>query len=142
MRRTSIFLAVFVAIAGTAFAEQYVVDAGKNCVFMTQSARVLDRAVKVKLSMNTRYRVSLEGEAFFSNQTGADADPMPGVIIFYATGEQDGFASLYRVLKPGESFRFTTPGEEDHNVFLMAFVMDYWDASANTGKYVLTVDKE
>lgn len=142
MKKVLLVFAVISAFTFVAFAEQHVVDADKNCVFMNRNVKLSERAVRVKLSMNTRYRVSLSGAAFFTDQTGPNADPMPGAVIFYPTNEQDGFAILYRLLKPGETIRFTTPNEEDHNVFLMAFVMDYWDASPNRGKYILTVEKD
>ncbi|MDA8127025.1 MAG: hypothetical protein M0009_17790 [Deltaproteobacteria bacterium] len=142
MKRVVWGLVVLLLCWGTGFAEQYPIDPQKNCLFLGKPFNPAEKAVKVKLAMNTRYRVGLSGEAFLSNQTGAEADPLPGVVLFYATNEQDGFATLYRVLKPGETIRFTTPNEEDPNVFLLAFVMDYWEQSINTGKYVLTVDKE
>jgi len=137
-----ILLSVVIFAVSAASAEQYTIDAQKNCLFLNKASNITEKAVKVKLKMNTAYKVSLSGEAFFSNQAGAEADPMPGVVIFYPTNEQDGFASIYRVLKPGESIKFKTPNEEDNNVFILAFVMDYWDASVNKGSYILTVEKE
>jgi hypothetical protein len=131
-----------IALGSNLFAEQYRIDTNKNCLFLNKDASIQGKAVNVKLDMNTKYRITLSGEGFFSNQTGSKADPMPGVVLFYATNEQDGFATMYRVIKPGETIQFTTPNEDNKNVFLLAFVMDYWHKSKNVGKYLLTVEKK
>lgn len=133
----------FEIIDGTAKAKQdtYVIDANKNCVFLNQNENIAEKAVRIPLRLNTRYMANVSGQAFFSAQTGSEADPMPGVVLFYSDNTQDGFGTLYRVIKPGESVEFTTPNEDKENVFLLAFVMDFWPASTNTGSYTLQVEQ-
>jgi hypothetical protein len=121
--------------------QTYTVDAVKNCVFLNQTENIPQKAVKIKLETDTRYRLQLDGMAYYTQQNGKDADPMPGVVLFYPTNEQDGFASIYKVMVPGETIVFTTPSEEPENVFLLAFVMDYWSGSANKGAFQLRVEK-
>ena len=116
------------------------IDARKNCVSLRTGEKIADKAVKIPLALNTRYRVKLTGEAFFTEQTGAEADPMPGVVLWYASSGQDGFASHYMVMTPGGSLEFTTPNEEPQNVFIMAWVMDYWNEDNNRGSYQIEVE--
>lgn len=142
MKLAAAFFVMMFALSGSLSAEEYQIDANRNCLFLNKAESFQGKAVKVKLDMNTKYRVSLSEEGYFSSQQGAAADPMPGVVLFYPANEQDGFASMYRVIKSGETVRFVTPNEDDNSVFLLAFVMDYWHESANAGRYMLTVEKE
>ncbi len=122
--------------------ETYTIDAAKNCVFLNrQQNNIPEKSIKIKLDMNARYRVELSGDCFYTGQTGRDADYMPGAVVFYATNEEDGFRSVYSVLKPGQVIEFTTPNEDPENIFLIAFVLDYWPESSNRGAYSLKVTK-
>jgi hypothetical protein len=127
-------------------AADYLVDAEKNCVHMTKSESIESRALKVRLTPGVPYTVGLSGAAFFSPDTGGDADPIPGVILFYSTGEQDGFAVYYRILAPGETLSFTTPslasGVRPEDIFLMAFIIDYWDNAVHRGRFTLRVERK
>jgi hypothetical protein len=139
---SSVILILLMLAAAALQADTFTIDATQNCIFLNQTENnIPKKSVKVKLEMNTRYRVELGGDSFYSNQTGKDADYMSGVVIFYATNEEDGFRSVYQVLKPGQSIEFTTPNEEPDNVFLIAFVIDYWPESINRGAYTLKVTK-
>lgn len=123
-------------------AETFSLDATQNCIFLNQQENnIPKKSLKIKLDMNARYRIELSGDCFFSSQTGRDADYMPGIVIFYATNEEDGFRSVYQVLKPGQVIEFTTPNEEPENIFLIAFVLDYWAESPNRGAYTLKVTR-
>jgi hypothetical protein len=78
-----------------------------------------------------------------SAQTGADADPLPGVVFYYSTDDEDGYAIRYVVLKVGDSVTFRTPwlispGDE---VFALAFFLDAWPDSENHGSYTLTFQR-
>jgi hypothetical protein len=139
--RLMLIVLILVFTAGIVKAETYTIDASQNCIFLSQADNIIPKkSVKIKLEMNTRYRVTCSGEGFYSTQTGKDADPMPGVVLFYSTNEEDGFASKYLVLKSGQSIEFTTPNEEPENVFMIAFVMDFWAASPNRGAFTLKVE--
>ena len=134
---------ILISISAAALkAETFTIDATTNCIFLNQQENnIPKKGVKIKLELNSRYRIELAGECFYSTQTGRDADFMPGVVIFYATNEEDGFRSVYQVLKPGEVVEFTTPNEEPENIFLIAFVLDYWAESPNRGAYTLKVTR-
>jgi len=135
---TALFLITTVLL----HAETYTIDATQNCLFLNQAENnIPQKSVKIKLEMNTRYRVDISGDCFYSGQSGRDADYMSGVVLFYCTNEEDGFKSVYTVLKSGQSIEFTTPNEEPQNLFLIAFVMDYWPESQNRGSYTLKVNK-
>src|SRR5262249_2583006 len=84
-------------------------DAAKHCLFIGQPAATGQGALRVDLERGVTYTVSAAGEAFMSRQTGVDADPFPGVVFYYSTDEEDGYAVRYVVLKPGESVTFRTP---------------------------------
>lgn len=144
MNTIKVFLSLIALMLASAAvkAETYTIDAAQNCIYLSQAEKnIPKKSVKVRLDMNARYRVELAGDCFYTNQTGKDADYMPGIVLFYATNEEDGFRSVYQVLKPGQSIEFTTPGEEPENVFLLAFVLDYWTGSPNQGAYTLKVTK-
>lgn len=144
MKKIKLLSAVILLMLAAASlkAGTFTIDATQNCIFLNQPENNIPKKnVKVKLEMNARYRVELGGECFYTSQTGKDADYMSGVVIFYATNEEDGFRSVYQVLRPGQSIEFTTPNEEPDNIFLIAFVIDYWAESANRGAYTLKVTK-
>jgi hypothetical protein len=144
-KRLLLAVAISVALSTGAPAADYNVDAEKNCVHMTRSESIQSRAVRVPLTPGAPYTVGLSGAAYFSPDTGTDADPVPGVILFYSTSEQDGFAVFYRILKPGETLSFTTPslasGVVPKDVFLMAFIIDYWDNAVHRGGFTLRVER-
>ena len=119
------------------------VDARKHCIDMGQTQRPDEFAAKRPLKRNQRYTVTVEGSAYLSQHRGSKADPMPGVVLFYCTNSQDGYATEYTVLKPGESLSFQTPQARNaDDVFLSAFFLDYWPESENRGEYELTIDEE
>ena len=85
------------------------------------------------------------GEAFMTDSTGNDADPFPGVVLFYGTDEEDGYASRQIVLAPGKSVTFRSPwniaptgGRFD--VDLQAFFLDLAN-NPNRGSYTLTIEE-
>ncbi|MCX6070042.1 MAG: hypothetical protein NTU91_04140 [Chloroflexi bacterium] len=90
-------------------AQDLVVDAVRNCVYYGDAVTLAQRAALPQLQQSPTYQVTVSGEAYLSDQTGAQADPFPGVILAYATNEEDGFAMRYRVARPGDSFEFCTP---------------------------------
>ena len=119
------------------------VDAVENCLFMPKSQEPKDVAAKIPLKPNRRYTVSVSGEAFLSSHTGRQADPFPGVVLFYCTGGPDGYETKYQVVKSGETIRFRTPNTRHKKyVFLSAFFIDYWPKSKNRGEYQLTVSED
>ncbi len=120
-------------------ANDYNINPNSNCLFINQGENIPQKGVKVPLNINTSYEVSINGDAFFSDQKGSEADPMPGVVIFYSRNAEDGFDTEYTVLRKGEKLNFKTPGSEPESVFLIAFVMDYWPGIKNTGSYTLRV---
>ncbi len=148
MKRTgTVFLLLSALLLTTlavspAMAQDYRIDAVKNCVFLNQTQDLARTGVKVKMDMNATYVVRVSGQAYQTDQTGGEADPMPGVVVFYADNTQDGYATIYKVLASGDSLEFTTPNVDPDNVFLLAFVMDYWPGSANKGEFILSVEKK
>lgn len=115
------------------------VDARKHCLSIGQQAAG-QGALRVDLERGVTYKVTATGEAFMSAQTGADADPFPGVVFYYSADEEDGYAVRYVVLKPGESVTFRTPWliSPNDEVFALAFFLDAWPGSENHGSYTLT----
>lgn len=140
---TTILLAaaVFLMTQST-YGAEYMIDANKNCIFLNQSGDPSQKVLKVPLKMNTTYRLSLRQQAYFSPQKGAQADPMPGVVVFYPTNQEDGYDTEYVVLRPGGNLTFRTPGLDPDNVFLLAFVLDHWPQSQNTGAFRLNVQAQ
>lgn len=119
------------------------VEAAKHCVLIGQQAAAGKGALRVDLERGVTYKVTATGEAFMSDQTGADADPFPGVVFYYSTDEEDGYAVRYAVLKPGDSLTFRTPWliSESDEVFALAFFLDAWPGSENHGRYTLTFQR-
>jgi len=123
-------------------ARDYTIDPTRNCLFLNEKGGPSQEGLKVDLKLNTAYELSLSGDAYFSTERGSDSDPMPGVVVFYSTNQEDGFDSEYAVLRKGEKITFTTPKGDPGNVFLMAFVLDYWPESKNSGTFSLRVQEK
>ena len=102
-----------------------------------------DGAVRLDLERGKTYTVTASGEAFMSEQTGADADPFPGVVVLYPTDEEDCYAIRQIVLAPGKSITFRSPWLIDPNddVYLMAFFLDTWPGDPKRGSYTLTIEE-
>lgn len=126
----------------TAEKQTLLVDAQRNCVFMTERQRPEDKAARIRLKPNHRYQISVSGEAFLSSQTGSYADPFPGMTVFYCTNEQDGYATRTKVVKPGDRMSFVSPKRDSKHLFLSAFFLDYWAESSNRGQYELSIHAE
>ncbi len=145
-KRLLLAAAISLLLCTGAPAADYIIDAEKNCIHMKNKESIESRAFKVRLTPGVPYTVALSGAAFFSPDTDRDADPIPGIILFYSTSEQDGFASFYRVLAPGNSVSFTTPslasGVRPEDVFLSAFIIDYWENTPHRGGFILRVERK
>jgi RNA polymerase sigma factor (sigma-70 family) len=102
-----------------------------------------DGAVRVDLERGKYYKVTAAGEAFMSDQTGADADPFPGVVVIYPTDEEDCYAIRQIVLAPGKSITFRSPWliAPNADVFLMAFFLDTYAGDPKRGTYTLTIEE-
>lgn len=146
MKRFLSAIVIFLLLCTVAPAADYVIDAEKNSVHMTKNESIESKAVKIRLTPGVPYTIALSGAAFFSPDTDRDADPIPGVIIFYSTGEQDGFASYYSLLAPGQSLSFSTPslasGVRPEDIFLTAFIIDYWENAIHRGRFILRVERK
>jgi hypothetical protein len=116
-----------------------IVDAQEHCIFLNETQRPTEKAAKLKLLPNHHYTVTAAGKAFLSQHRGSKADPFPGVVIFYCSNEEDGYATKSQVLAPGETLSFTTPRKHPKDIFLSAFFIDYWPKSKNRGQYELAV---
>lgn len=116
------------------------VDPRKHCLFIGQPPASGQGVLRADLERGVTYTVTAAGEAFMSNQKGVDADPFPGVVFYYSTDEEDGYAVRYVVLKPGDSVTFRTPWliAPADEVFAAAFFLDAWPSSENHGDYTLT----
>ena len=132
-----------IAVAvSTVEGETLIVDAQDHCVFMRERQRPQDHAATIQLKPNTRYKVSVTGEAWMSDHTNSAADPFYGVTIVYCTNEQDGFADRMKVARPGDKLSFVTPRKGGEDIFLSAFFIDYWKESPNHGQYKLTIESQ
>jgi hypothetical protein len=119
------------------------VDASKHCLYVGQPPSSGQGALRVDLERGVTYTVTAAGEALMSRQTGVDADPFPGVVLYYSTDEEDGYAVRYTVLKPACSVTFRTPWliSPSDEVFAAAFFLDAWPDSDNHGRYTLTFQR-
>jgi hypothetical protein len=124
------------------------VDPTRHCIHLPgvsqkRDDRPNDGAVRVDLERGKYYKVTAAGEAFMSEQTGADADPFPGVVVMYPTDEEDCYAIRQIVLAPGKSITFRAPWliAPNDEVFLMAFFLDTWAGDAKRGSYTLTIEE-
>jgi RNA polymerase sigma factor (sigma-70 family) len=122
------------------------IDPTRHCIYLSLMSlkgddRPNDGVVRLDLERGKTYTVTASGEAFMSAQTGVDADPFPGVVLFYGTDEEDCYAIRQTVLAPGKSITFRSPWciDPKSDVFLMAFFLDYSPDHPNRGSYTLTV---
>jgi hypothetical protein len=78
-----------------------------------------------------------------SEQTGADADPFPGVVVIYPTDEEDCYAIRQIVLAPGKSITFRSPWliAPNSDVELVAFFLDTYTGGLKRGSYTLTIEE-
>jgi hypothetical protein len=122
---------------------QVAIDPRRHCLYIGQSPPSGQGALRVDLERGATYKVSAAGEAFMSGDTGVDADPFPGVVFYYSTDKEHGYAVRYVVLKPGESVTFKTPWliSPQDEVFAAAFFLDAWPDSDNRGSYTLTFER-
>lgn len=128
--------------------KQITVDPTRHCVHLPwvsqkRDDRPNDGAVRVDLERGKYYKVTAAGEAFMTDQTGADADPYPGVVVIYPTDEEDCYAVRQIVLAPGKSITFRSPWliAPKDEVFLMAFFLDNSAADVKRGSYTLTIEE-
>ena len=132
--------------------KEFTVDPTKHCIYMpgpkslTPDERPNDGLLFIGLEHGKTYTVTAAGEAFMTDSTGNDADPFPGVVLFYGTDEEDGYASRQIVLAPGKSVTFRSPwniaptgGRFD--VDLQAFFLDSAPNNPNRGSYTLTIEE-
>jgi hypothetical protein len=119
------------------------VDARRHCLYIGQPPASGQGALRIDLEKGVTYTVGAAGEAFMSEETGADADPFPGIVLYYSTDVEDGYAVRYTVLKPGDSVKFNTPSQisPKDEVFAIAFFLDAWSDSENRGSYTLTITR-
>ncbi|TWT80190.1 putative serine protease HhoA precursor [Planctomycetes bacterium CA13] len=116
------------------------VDAERHCVVMPVEQPLSQKAVKLQLKLGYRYQVLAKGAAYSSP---GEANPMLGVVLFYSSNqEEDGYATRYSVLRPGEELEFQTPEVgscSDADVFLSAFFVDESAEHKNHGGYELSL---
>ncbi len=115
------------------------VDARKHCLYLNRPQQPDESIATVPLQADRAYTVSATGQAWLSDEQGHDADPMPGVVLFYCSQAQDGYATQYVVLRSGETLKFHSPGGKPEHRFLSAFFLDDWPESGNRGAYELSV---
>lgn len=135
-------LLLFVLIQINLSGEDYKIDPVQNCIFLNDNEKITEKTLKVNLDLVADYEIQLFGSAYLSDQRDAEADPFPGVVLFYCTNAQDGYATEYSLLKPGDILHFVTPSTNPDDVFLLAFLLDYWPGSLNTGQYTLSITKK
>jgi RNA polymerase sigma factor (sigma-70 family) len=125
---------------------EVVVDPTRHCIHLPPTNlkgddRLNDCILVVSLEKGKLYTVTASGEAFMTEQTGADADPFPGVVVLYGTDEEDCYASRQIVMKPGKSITFRSPWLIDPSagVSLSAFFLDEAAGHPKRGSYTLTI---
>ena len=76
-----------------------------------------------------------------SEATGVDADPAAGVVVLYATDEEDACAERQVNLTPGQSITFRSPWNINptDGVGLTVFFLDRWPGHPKRGSYTLTI---
>ena len=126
--------------------QEVVVDPTRHCIHLpAKNAKAEDRlndcALFVSLEMGRTYTVTASGEAFMSESTGVDADPAAGVVVLYATDEEDGCAERQINLTPGKSFTFRSPWNINptDGVGLTVFFLDRWPGHPKRGSYTLAI---
>jgi hypothetical protein len=125
---------------------EIVVDPTRHCIHLpAKNSKAEDRlndcALFVSLEMGRTYTVTASGEAFMSESTGVDADPAAGVVVLYATDEEDGCAERQINLTPGKSITFRSPWNINptDGVGLTVFFLDRWPGHPKRGSYTLTI---
>ena len=91
------FVVDWIPADGKGGKKQITVDPKRHCIHLPSVSekrddRPNDGAVRVDLERGKSYKITAAGEAFMSEQTGADADPFPGVVVLYPTDEEDCYA--------------------------------------------------
>jgi hypothetical protein len=126
--------------------KEIVVDPTRHCIHLPATNlkavdRLNDCMLVASLEMGKTYTVTASGLAFMSESTGADADPFPGVMVLYATDEEDGCASRQISLAPGQSITFRSPWNVNptDGASLTAFFLDTWPGQPKRGSYTLTI---
>lgn len=119
------------------------VDPTKHCIFVTETDhKTRTGALRVDLERGVTYTFQATGEAFMTSQTGVDADPFPGLVLYYPTSEEDCYAWRMAVVKPGDSVTFETPYliRPQDEVFALAFFLAIVP-DEHRGSYKLAVKK-
>jgi hypothetical protein len=126
--------------------QEIVVDPTRHCIHLPATnqkaqARLNDCMLVASLEKGKTYTVTASGEAFMSEATGVDADPSPGVVVLYATDEEDGCAERQIVFTPGKSITFKSPWNINptDGVSLTAFFLDTWPGHPKRGSYTPTI---
>jgi Sigma-70, region 4 len=126
--------------------KEITVDPKRHCIHLPHGPtnlmrddRLNDGMVHLDLERGKTYTVTASGEAFMSEQTGADADPFAGVVVPYCTDEEDTFAERYIVLTSGKSITFRSPLVADG--YVRAFFLDSWPGHPKRGSYTLTIEE-
>jgi RNA polymerase sigma factor (sigma-70 family) len=125
---------------------EIIVDPTRHCIHLparnlTRDDRLNDCVLDVSLEKGKIYTVAASGEAFMNDSTGADADPFPGLVVLYATDEEDCCAERQIVMTPGKSITFRSPWLVDpaDGESLTAFFLDTWPGHPKRGSYTLTI---
>jgi RNA polymerase sigma factor (sigma-70 family) len=132
--------------------KEFTVDPTKHCIYMpgikslTPDERPNDGLLIIGLERGKIYTVTAAGEAFMTDSTGNDADPFAGVVLFYGTDEEDGYACRQTVLAAGKSITFRSPWNiaptpGGTGVYLQAFFLDPAPDNPNRGSYTLTIEE-
>jgi RNA polymerase sigma factor (sigma-70 family) len=126
--------------------KEIVVDPTRHCIHLPATNlkaqdRLNDCVLVASLEKGKTYTVTASGEAFMSESTGVDADPFPGVVVLYATDEEDCYAERQIILTPGKSITFRSPWNIDPTagVSLTVFFLDTWPGHPKRGSYTLTI---
>jgi hypothetical protein len=142
------FIVDWIPVDGQGGKKQITVDPTRHCIHLPwvsqkRDDRPNDGSIRVDLERGKYYKVTAAGEAFMSGQTGADADPFPGVVVIYPTDEEDCYAIRQIVLAPGKSITFRSPWliAPNSEVFLMAFFLDTYAGDPKRGSYTLTIEE-
>jgi RNA polymerase sigma factor (sigma-70 family) len=142
------FIVDWIPADGQGRKKEITVDPTRHCVHVPwvsqkRDDRPNDGAVRLDLGYGKYYKITAAGQAFMSDETGADADPFPGVAVVYPTDEEDGFAIRQIVLAPGKSVTFRSPWliAPNSEVFLMAFFLDTYASNPKRGSYTLTIEE-
>jgi RNA polymerase sigma factor (sigma-70 family) len=142
------FIVDWIPADGQGGKREVTVDPRRHCIHVPwvsqkRDDRPNDGAVRIELERGKFYKITASGAAFMSEQTGADADPFPGVVVLYPTDEEDCYANRHIVLAPGKSISFRSPWliNPKDDVFLMAVFLDTYTGGTKRGSYTLTVEE-